>query len=105
MAPAINNKNDILARLHSNRHRLTALGVDKLGPFGSFVHGNQRSDSDVDLLVSFQTGKKTFDVFMDLCFFLEEILGRNVHVVTVESLSPYIGPHILDEVEYVDLAA
>ncbi|MCA1959393.1 MAG: nucleotidyltransferase family protein [Desulfomonile sp.] len=105
MAPIILTKSDILARLLRNRDRLKALGVGRLGLFGSFVRGDQRSDSDVDLLVSFEPGRKTFDAFMDLCFFLEEILERNVHVVTVESLSPYIGPHILEEVEYVDLAA
>jgi len=105
MASAINSKHDILATLHNNRDRLKTLGVGKLGLFGSFARGDQRSDSDVDLLVAFEPGRKTFDAFMDLCFFLEEILERNVHVVTVESLSPYIGPHILDEVEYADLAA
>jgi predicted nucleotidyltransferase len=38
---------------------------------------------------------------MDLAFFLEDIFGRSVDLVTVEALSPYIGPHILEEVEYV----
>jgi predicted nucleotidyltransferase len=37
---------------------------------------------------------------MHLAFFLEETLGRKVELVTPESLSPYIGPHILREVEY-----
>jgi len=38
---------------------------------------------------------------MDLTFHLEEIFGRRVDLVTTEALSPYIGPHILAEVEYV----
>ena len=42
---------------------------------------------------------------MDVSFLLEELLGRNVEVVTPEGLSPYIGPHILKEVERVDIAA
>jgi len=98
-------KSDIFARLHGRRDRVRALGVSKLGLFGSFVRGEQRDDSDVDLLVVFEPGKKNFDAFMNLCFTLEEILERNVHLVTIESLSPYIGPRILDEVEYADLAA
>jgi uncharacterized protein len=91
--------------LEAHQLRLKALGVEKLGLFGSFVRGEQQPESDIDLLVEFTPGKKTFDAFMELCFFLEEILERKVEVVTVESLSPYIGPHILNEVEYVDLAA
>jgi len=42
---------------------------------------------------------------MELSFFLEEILLRRVEVVTVESLSPYLGPHILKAVEYAALTA
>ena len=42
---------------------------------------------------------------MDLSFFLEELLGRRVELVTLESLSPHIGPHILREVERVPIAA
>jgi uncharacterized protein len=94
-----------IVMLEAHQSRLKALGVEKLGLFGSFVRGEQRPGSDIDLLVEFTPGKKTFDAFMELCFFWEEILERKVEVVTVESLSPYIGPHILNEVEYFDLAA
>jgi predicted nucleotidyltransferase len=56
-------------------------------------------------LVEFEEGRKTFDNFMQLSFLLEEVLQRHVELVTLESLSPYIGPHILREVEYAPLAA
>jgi hypothetical protein len=101
----IKTKQDILMILHQNQVRLKALGVSRIGLFGSFVRGEQRPDSDIDLLVEFEVGKKTFDAFMGLSFFLEEILQRKVEVITTESLSPHIGPHILKEVEYVALAA
>jgi predicted nucleotidyltransferase len=52
-------------------------------------------------LVVFQPGMKTFNNFMDLCFFLEDLFGRSVDLVTPESLSPFFGQRILDEVEYV----
>jgi hypothetical protein len=42
---------------------------------------------------------------MEICFFLEEVLQHKIELVTVESLSPYLGPHILKEVEYASLAA
>ena len=63
------------------------------------------SKSDIDILVEFEPGQKTFDNFMRLAFFLEELLGRRVDLVTMESLSPHIGPFILDKVEYAALSA
>ncbi len=101
----IQTKQDILAALEQNRSRLIALGVRKIGLFGSFVSGKQQPDSDIDLLVEFEPGQKTFDTFMELSFFLEEVLDHRIELVTLESLSPYLGPHILKEVEYAALAA
>ena len=101
----IRTKDDILNVLEQNRSRLRALGVKRIGLFGSFVRGEQRPDSDIDLLVKLEPGQKTFDNFIELSFFLEEVLKRKVELVTVESLSPYLGPHILREVEYASLAA
>jgi len=98
-------KKDILDMLDQNRSRLSALGVRRIGLFGSYVRGEQRPDSDIDLLVEFEPGRKTFDAFMKLSFLLEEILQHKVELVTVESLSPYLAPHILKEVEYAPLAA
>jgi len=101
----IKTKQDILTLLEHNQLRLRALGVKRIGLFGSFVRGEQRPNSDIDLLVEFVSGRKTFDNFMDLSFFLEDVFERRIELVTLESLSPYIGPHILKEVEYVALAA
>lgn len=101
----VKTKQDILNTLEKNQSRLRALGVKKIGLFGSFVRGEEQPGSDIDLLVEFEPGQKTFDAFMELCFFLDEILQHRTELVTVESLSPYIGPHILREVEYAALAA
>lgn len=97
----VGSKADVLEVLKANRERLTALGVRRLGLFGSFGRDEGRFGSDVDLLVDFANGQKTFDNFMALSFWLEDALGRRVELVTLESLSPYIGPHILEEVDYV----
>jgi uncharacterized protein len=91
--------------LHENHLRRRAFGVRRIGLFGSFVRGEERPDSDIDLLVEFESDKKSFDVFMELSFFLEDLLRHRIELVTRESLSPYIGPHILKEVEYATLAA
>ncbi len=83
---------------------LRQLGVQRLGLFGSFLRGDSHEGSDVDLLVEFVSGRKSFDSFMNVCFRLEDTLQRHVELVTMESLSKHIGPHILEEAEYVTLA-
>jgi len=104
MKTAIQTKQDLVARLRQHRADLRALGVRRLGLFGSFVRDAVTDDSDVDLLVEFEAGEKTFDHFMDLSFLLEDLLGRRVELVTLDALSPHIGPHILKEAEYVTVA-
>jgi predicted nucleotidyltransferase len=98
-------KEKILSQIKAQEDQLCALGVKRMGLFGSFVRDRQRADSDVDFLVEFHPGRKTFDNYMQLAFFLEDLLGRPVELVTPESLSPYIGPHILEEVEYVSFGS
>jgi predicted nucleotidyltransferase len=105
MQTAINTKQEIFNLLNQSRSQLKKLGVKRIGLFGSFVRGEQIDNSDVDLLVEFEPQQKTFDNFMELSFFLEDILKNRIDLVTTESLSPYIGPHILKEVEYASLAA
>lgn len=90
----------ILSLIQEREDEIRAFGVKRLGLFGSFVRGQQRESSDVDLLVEFEAGRKTFDAFIQLAFFLEDLLGRPVELVTTESLSPHFGPHILKEVKY-----
>lgn len=97
---AIRNKSELFKILLSHEARLRQYGVKRCGVFGSFAQGKQTDQSDIDILVEFEQGQKSFDNFMRLAFFLEEALGRKVELVTPESLSPYIGPHILREVEY-----
>jgi predicted nucleotidyltransferase len=73
--------------------------------FGSVVRGEATPDSDVDLLVEFAPGEKTYDRFMALSDLLERLLGHRVELVTVEALSPFIGPHIQAEAADVLRAA
>jgi predicted nucleotidyltransferase len=97
-------KTGIISAIQKNREKIKSFGVKKLGLFGSFVRGEQRLDSDIDLLVEFQAEQKTFDNFIQLSFFLEDVLKQSVELVTPESLSPYLGPYIIEEVEDVPLS-
>jgi len=100
MKQAVQTKGDVIRILSENWRRMEALGVARVGLFGSFARGDQRPDSDVDLLVHFEPGQKTFDHYMELAFLFEDLLQRRVELVTPEALSPHIGPRILEEVEY-----
>ncbi len=101
----VQSKQEVLDALVNSSEDLRRLGVHDIRLFGSFAHGTPSSESDVDLLVSFRPGTKNFDHFMELGFFLEDLLGRPVELVTRESLSPYLGPRILANSENVPLAA
>ena len=101
----VQNKNQIFRRLREHRIELQKFGVKRFGLFGSFQREEQTIKSDVDLLVEFESGQKSFDNFMNLAFFLEDLLERKVDLLTPESLSPHIGPKILREVEYEFIGA
>ncbi len=105
MNEPVASKAEVIERLQGAKEDLASFGVKGLGLFGSLVTGQHSAASDVDILVEFAPDRHTFDDFMDLSFFLEELLGRRVELVTPESLSPHIGPHILREVERVHVAA
>jgi predicted nucleotidyltransferase len=94
----VQTKEQIFALLQQHEAQLKAFGVKRCGLFGSFLRGQPAAGSDVDVLVEFEPGQKTFDNFMHLSFFLEETFGRKVDLLTPESLSRHIGPKIMREV-------
>lgn len=63
--------------------------------FGSVARNEARPNSDVDVLVQFTPGEKSFDRFLDLAELLEEVLDHSVELVTLEALSPRMAPRIL----------
>lgn len=99
----VRTRQDVIEQLRHRRADLRRLGVERMGLFGSFERGQPDAASDVDLLVEFAPGEKSFDNFMAVSFLLEEELGRPVELVTREALSPHIGPHILQHVHYVEI--
>lgn len=101
MRTVVQNKDTLLSMLIANKQAIRSFGVSRLGVFGSFIDGTLRNNSDVDLLVEFNPIQKNYDNFIELSFYLEDLLGRKVDLVTPQSLSKYIGPHILNQAEYV----
>lgn len=105
MSPAPLTRDEAIRRLQAAEPAIRALGVERLALFGSVLRDEARPDSDVDVLVDFAPGVKSFDRLLALSDLLEERLGRRVEVVTTEALSPFIGPRILAEAEDVLRAA
>ena len=70
--------------------------VKRAALFGSFVRGEQREDSDIDILVEFKDGKSLLDL-AGLKIELEEALGRKVDILTYNSLHPLLRDKILQE--------
>ena len=96
------SKDTILSVIHTHKPQLASFGVSRIGLFGSYVRNEQQPQSDIDILVDFEPEKETFDNFMNLYNYLEELfLNEKIEVVTVNSLSPCIGNYILEEVNYV----
>jgi hypothetical protein len=76
-------------------------GVKEFGVFGSFVKGEQKQDSDVDILVTFERGHKDFFNYMRLQHYLEELIGNKVDLVIKEAVKARLRDKIFREVVYV----
>ena len=105
MSPVPPTLEQTIQRLRAAEAEIRRLGVRRLAIFGSVARGEARPSSDVDLLVEFASGQKSFDRFMALSDLLERVVGHRVELVTIEALSPFIGPHILAEAADVLRAA
>jgi len=96
------SKEHILSTLKSQKSDLSEFGVQEIGLFGSYVRDEQTEKSDIDILINFGPDKESFDNYMAVYDILEDLFKNlRVEIVTKNGLSPYIGPKILEEVQYV----
>jgi predicted nucleotidyltransferase len=92
--------NQILQALARNRDAIRAFGARRLGLFGSQARGEATVKSDLDFLVELEPGAKTFDNYMDLKAFLEDLFNRPVDLVVSEVIKPRLRETILRETIY-----
>lgn len=98
------NKQDIFKTIQDNKETIKSFGVTQIGLFGSYVRGEQTTESDIDFLVDIEKEKKTLKNFIDFCDLLESLFKDNkIDIVSKKGLSEFIGPHILKEVNYVEI--
>ena len=74
--------------------------VERIGLFGSYASGDQKEDSDVDILVDFARPVGFFR-FVNLRDYLSERLGTRVDLVTPNALKPDFRKHVMETVQYV----
>ena len=94
------DKKALLQLITEHSDAIRNFGVKEIGIVGSFVRNEMNEDSDVDFLVDFYP-EKNYKNFIHLVYFLEDICGRKVELLTREGLSKYIGPKIIDTTDYV----
>lgn len=91
------SRNTILHELEEHAGELRTLGVRRIGLFGSHLRGTSGPESDLDFVVEFR--RPSFDDYMDTKFFLEELFGRNVDLVTEGALKPALR-YVREEAAY-----
>lgn len=89
-------RDEILKTLSDHKENIKGFGVSRLGLFGSSARGENTKQSDLDFLVEFQ--KKSFDAYMDLKEYLENLFCRPVDLVLQDDLKPRIRSSIMNEV-------
>jgi len=86
-------REEALAILRGHLGDLTRFGVKSLALFGSVARDEAGPDSDLDLLVEFE-GTATFDRYMGLKLYLEDLLGSGVDLVMRKALRPRMVPSV-----------
>jgi len=89
----------IMHVLENHKVELRKFKVKKIGLFGSYLKGSQRTTSDLDFLITLD--EETFDNYMGLKFFLEKIFRRKVDLVIEENLKPGLE-YVKEEALYAE---
>ena len=99
MAPKVSTANPVeIIKIHSRDIQLR-FSVRRMGIFGSMARGDSKASSDLDILIDMET--PTFDGYMDLKFFLEDLTGRDIDLVLDSALKPRLRRQIEREIIYV----
>jgi predicted nucleotidyltransferase len=95
------NRDEVLKQLAACKGELAhRFGVTRLALFGSVVRDSAKADSDVDILVSFD-GPATSARYFGVQFYLEDLFGRRVDLVTDKALRPELRPYVEREAVHV----
>jgi len=94
-------RENALNTLHSNLESIRRFGVERIGLFGSLARSEADAESDIDVLVRFTKGNKTFDNYMELRFYLEALFdGHSIDLVVEETVKPRIKASVFKDAVY-----
>ncbi len=94
------NSNEIINILNNNISKIKKFHVVKIALFGSFAREEQNDKSDIDIIVEFDVNQETFDNYMDLKFYLEELFMSEIDLVILNSIKPTLKSSIMRSVIY-----
>jgi hypothetical protein len=97
---SVKSYKEALELIGENKAELTKLGVDEIGVFGSYVRNEQKTRSDVDIVVTFKAGKLNIHNYMEAKRLLESILKHSVDLVIKSDIKPALRKPILSSVMY-----
>lgn len=97
----ISTRAGVIRKIKANRRTLSRYSVKSLALFGSAARDKMRKKSDIDILVQFN--KTTWANYIGLKFYLEDLLGREVDLVTPKALKPATKPSIEKDLQYVEI--
>ncbi|MDO5843748.1 MAG: nucleotidyltransferase family protein [Methanocorpusculum sp.] len=88
-------KDDVLKKLEANLPEIRErFGIETIGIFGSVSRGEDTTESDVDVMISFMPLQASYRNLLGLNHFLTDLFNRRVDLVTVNGISPYIKPYV-----------
>ncbi len=93
------NEVETILKMHMSETQ-TRYGVSKMGIFGSFLRGEQKEGSDIDILVVFNKPISLLKL-VNMENYLSELLGVKVDLIPREDIRPELKEVILKEVVYI----
>jgi len=74
-------------------------GVKEIGVFGSYVKGKETKSSDIDIYVEFDLKELTFDKYLGLLEYLENLLGGKIDLITKDGVETIRILYIKEEIK------
>ena len=94
----VKGRDEVMKMIQANRDGIRRFGVRRLGVFGSAARGTAGPESDLDFLVEFE--QKSFDAYMELKAYLEDLFGSRIDLVLADSIKPRLKEKLLQETVY-----
>ena len=99
MPAYVSIKEEVFSKLVANLPEIRErFGIETIGIFGSVARGEDTPESDIDVMISFLPFRTNYHNLLGLNHFLMDLFGRNVDVVTINGISPYIKPYVESDI-------